>query len=219
MDFTSQDLFDPESTMHNTDLQPDCDSETPDFLLQDAQPAVTSPKPPAPPSHHADPCGTAVLPHVQFLQSLCALRRVEESSRGLESLWFQPDGDAASVLVESVCQLLDSVVQACRDPPPLGPRDLILHACQVVAQAMDLFCSQRLPTAEFLRRVEEPLRELTGMLLHCNQLSRVSTEIHREEPSACTHYFLINVTMWLPQMENEPSVRAAQLKGEIGPTF
>lgn len=168
-DTASQDLFGPESSVgYSTDLQPD--SETPELL-----PAVTSPQfPPGPSSHQGRPLWNAVLPHVQFLQSLCALHRVKGNDRGLESLWFGPDGDAGSVLVDSVCQLLDSVVAACRDPPPLGPRDLVLQACRVAARAADLFCSQRLPSVEFMRRVEESLRELTGMLLHCDQLSRVS---------------------------------------------
>lgn len=137
-----------------------------------------------------------MLPHVQFLQSLCALHRVAGNTRGLESLWFLPDGDAGSVLVDSVCQLLDSVVAACRDPPPLGPPDLVLQACQVTARAMDLFCSQKLPSVEFMRRLEEPLRELTGMLLHCNQLSRVSNGIYGEGMFTPTQYFLINVHSW-----------------------
>lgn len=100
-----------------------------------------------------------------FLRSLCALHRVEGNHEGLEALWFCPGGDAGSALVESVCQILDSVVTACRDPPPLGPPDLVLRGCQVAARALDLFCSQRLPPVEFRRRVEESLRELTAMLL------------------------------------------------------
>uniref|UniRef100_A0A8P4KQY7 Meiosis-specific, MEI4 homolog (S. cerevisiae) n=1 Tax=Dicentrarchus labrax TaxID=13489 RepID=A0A8P4KQY7_DICLA len=166
---STADLFGPESVAYSTDLQPDCDSETPELLLPDPEPAVPSPQLHLPSSPHRK----ALLPHVQFLQSLCALHRVEESSRGLESLWFRPDGGAGLVLVDSVCQLLDSVVAACREPPLLGPTDLVLQACQVAARAMDLFCSQRLPSVEFMRRVEKSLRELTGMLLHCNQLSGV----------------------------------------------
>nr|XP_046228883.1 meiosis-specific protein MEI4 isoform X2 [Scatophagus argus] len=131
------------------------DSETPGLLSRDPQPAVSAPQPPV-------PCS---LPHVRFLQLLCGLHR------GLEPLWFHPKGDGGSVLVDSVCQLLDSVVAACRDPPRLGPRDLILQGCQVAARSMELFCSQRPPSVEFMRRVEESLRELTGTLLHRNQLS------------------------------------------------
>ncbi|XP_038583253.1 meiosis-specific protein MEI4 isoform X3 [Micropterus salmoides] len=168
----SQDLFGPESTACSADPQSGCDSETPELLLPDHQPAVPSPQPPVPSSHHGGPRGNAALPHVQFLQSLCSLHRVDGDHRGLESLWFSSDVDVGSVLVDSVCQLLDSVVAACRDPPPLGPRDLVLQACRVAAGAMDLFCSQRPPSVEFMRRVEESLRELTAMLLHSNELSR-----------------------------------------------
>ncbi|XP_039981041.1 meiosis-specific protein MEI4 isoform X2 [Xiphias gladius] len=163
----SQDLFGP------SELQPGCDSETPELLQEVPQPSTSVPQPPIPSGHHGGPQERGMHPHVQFLQSLCALHRVQGSKRGLEALWFSPDGDAGSLLVDSVCQLLDSVVAACRDPPPLGPCDLLLQACQVAAQAMDLFCSQRLPSLEFTRRVEESLRELTGMLLHSNQPSRL----------------------------------------------
>ncbi|XP_031148916.1 meiosis-specific protein MEI4 [Sander lucioperca] len=168
MYIASQDLFGP-SEAYSAEPQPASDSETPELLQLEPQPAAAFPPPPVPSSHR----GVAALPHEQFLQSLCALHRVEENNRGLESLWFSPDGGVGSVLVDSVCQLLDSVVAACRDPPPLGPGDLILTACQVAARAMDLFCSQRLPSADFTRRVEESLSELTGLLLHSNQLSRL----------------------------------------------
>uniref|UniRef100_UPI0037E81578 meiosis-specific protein MEI4 n=1 Tax=Semicossyphus pulcher TaxID=241346 RepID=UPI0037E81578 len=169
----SQDLFGPGSVACSSDLQPGCDSETPELNPRDPQSALTSPQPPVPSGHQL----RSVLPHVHFLQSLCALHRVEGNSRGLESLWFCSDGDAGSVLVDSVCQLLDSVLASCRDPPPLGPADLVLQGCQVAARAMDLLCSRRLPSVEFMRRVEESLRELTGMLLHSNQLSRAAEKL------------------------------------------
>lgn len=189
-------MFDLKREACSANPQPECDSETPELLQQDAQPAVSSPQLPVPCSHHRCPGERPMIPHVQFLQTLCALHRVAGNNRGLESLWFRPDGDAGSVLVDSVCQLLDSVVAACRDPPPLGPPDLILQACQVTARAMDLFCSQKLPSVEFMRRVEESLRELTGMLLHCNQLSGVSNGICGEGMFIYTQYFLINVHSW-----------------------
>ncbi|XP_069371687.1 meiosis-specific protein MEI4 isoform X2 [Paralichthys olivaceus] len=162
---TSQDLFGP------AEPQPDCDSATPELFQEDPQPAASAPEPPTPSSHHE----RAMHPHVHFLQSLCALHRVEGNQSGLEALWFSPDGGAGSVLADSVCQLLRSVVAACRDPPPLGPRDLVLQACQVAARAMDLFCSQRLPSAEFMRHVEDSLREMTAMLLHRRQPCRLQT--------------------------------------------
>ncbi|XP_034755765.1 meiosis-specific protein MEI4 [Etheostoma cragini] len=169
MYIASQDLFGPGSEVYSAEPQPASDSETPELLQLEPQPAAAFPPPPVPLIHY----GTAVLSYEQFLQSLCALHRVEENNQGLESLWFSPDGGAGSVLVDSVCQLLDSVVAACRDPLPLGPRDQILTACQVAARAMDLFCSQRLPSVEFTRCVEESLSELTWLLLHSNQLSKL----------------------------------------------
>ncbi|XP_041832499.1 meiosis-specific protein MEI4 isoform X2 [Melanotaenia boesemani] len=154
-DDMSQDLFGPGSSVYSAELQPDGESETPKDLL-------TAPE--LPPRLLPSP-----FPHVCFLQSLCALHRVEGNRRGLEALWFSPDGDMVSVLVDTVCQLLDPVVAACRDPPALGPPDLVLQACQVAARAMELFCSQRMPSVELVRRVEEALRELTQMLLYSHQ--------------------------------------------------
>ncbi|XP_053193455.1 meiosis-specific protein MEI4 [Scomber japonicus] len=179
MEDVSQDLFGPLTETYSADLQQG--SETPDLMQQDFQPDISLPPPMLPSCHHADPQGSTMLPHMQFLQSLCALHRVGGSDKSLQSLWLGPDGDAGSVLADTVCQLLDSVVAASRDPPPLGPCDLVLKACQVAARAMDLFCSQRLPSAEFRTHVEESLRELTGMLLHSNQPSRLqATEMLTE---------------------------------------
>ncbi|XP_059212994.1 meiosis-specific protein MEI4 isoform X2 [Centropristis striata] len=163
MDNASLDLFGPASEAYSSG------SETPELLLEDPQPPIPFLEPPVPSIHHRSPVG--MPPHVQFLQSMCALHRVEGNHKGLESLWFGPDGDAGSVLVDSVCQLLDLVVAACRDPPPMGPVDMVLQACQVTTRAIDLFCSKRLPSVEFKRRVEESLSELTGLLLHSHQLS------------------------------------------------
>ncbi|KAG8011522.1 Meiosis-specific protein MEI4, partial [Nibea albiflora] len=181
-----------ESVGFSADLQPDSDSDTPDLLLGDLQPAIPSHQPPPPSLPSSDdggPRGKASLPHVHFLQSLCSLHRVTESSRGLESLWFHPDGGVDSVLVDSVCQLLDSVVAACRDHlPPPGPCDFVLEACRVAARAMELFCSQRLPSVEFVRRVEEPLTVLTGMLLHRNELSGVSKDPRGGDVSMLTKF-------------------------------
>lgn len=167
VDLASQDLFGPECVVHSAELQPDCDSETPELLpSMPFQRSADAPRPQERPLE--------ALPHVGFLQALCALQRVREDDRGLEPLWFHPDGEAGSLLEDSVCQLLASVVKACKDPPPLGPSDLGLQACRVVAQATDLCCSQRPPSAEFRRRVESWLEELTEMLLHHDLFSQVS---------------------------------------------
>nr|XP_033505173.1 meiosis-specific protein MEI4 [Epinephelus lanceolatus] len=171
MDDTSQYLFGPGSETCSIDLQ--SDSETPELLHQDPQLAITSPQPSVTSGCYRSLRGKAMPRHVQLLQLLCTLHRVKGNNRGLESLWFSPDGSAGSLLGDSVCQLLESVVAACRHLSPLEPSDVVLQACQVAAQAMDLFCSQRLPSVEFMGRVEECLRELTGLLLHSNQLSRL----------------------------------------------
>ncbi|XP_035473170.2 meiosis-specific protein MEI4 isoform X4 [Scophthalmus maximus] len=185
VDDASQDLFD------TSDAAPDCDSDTPELFLPDHQPAISLPepdpqaaislpRPPTPSCHYGRfPQEEALHSHVHFLQTLCALHRVEGSGSGLEALWFSPDGVGGageSVLADSVCQLLCSVAAACRVPAPpcvcLG--DLVPRACRAAARAMDLFCSQRRPSAEFTGRVEESLRELTGLLLHGDQPSEAA---------------------------------------------
>ncbi|XP_024858248.1 meiosis-specific protein MEI4 isoform X2 [Kryptolebias marmoratus] len=145
MDDLSQDLFGPGSLMS-------CDSETPDLLLQD------------PPR---SPGGAALRPHVHFLLSLCALHRV-----GVEARLFSPDGLSGSVLADTVCHLLRCVAASCGNPPAPGfPPDLVLRACQVAARALELLCSPRWPSVEFMRRVEELLKQLTEVLLHSKQPS------------------------------------------------
>lgn len=172
MDDPSQDLFGPGRVEFSKEPRPDCDSETPELFLHEAEPAAAS-LPPLVPCSHRDEA--ALHPHVQFMQSLCALHRVDGNSRAVEALWFGCDGDVGSVLADTVCQLLDSVAAACRDSSTLGSHNLLLKACQIAAQAMDLYCSQQLPSAELVRRVEEPLRELSGMLLHSDWPDGVST--------------------------------------------
>uniref|UniRef100_A0A667YZW8 Meiosis-specific, MEI4 homolog (S. cerevisiae) n=1 Tax=Myripristis murdjan TaxID=586833 RepID=A0A667YZW8_9TELE len=96
----------------------------------------------------------SMLLHMQFLQSLCGLRWAEGKDGGLEAAWLSSDEHAGSVLVDSVCQLLDSVVAACRDAPPLPPSALLLQACQVAARASDLCCSQNQPSAKILKKLK-----------------------------------------------------------------
>ncbi|XP_077949500.1 meiosis-specific protein MEI4 [Gasterosteus aculeatus] len=166
-DDASQDLFAPGGESHGGDSPPGSGSETPTLL----PPAFAPPRPPLPSGLPLRPGGEPSVPHARFLQSLCSLHRVDDGSRGLESLWFGPVGASSSVLPDSVCQLLDSVMALCRAPPPLGLGDGVLQACRVAARATDLFCSQRRPSLEFTRRVEESLAELMALLLHSSQLS------------------------------------------------
>lgn len=160
VDLASQDLFGPECGVQR-------DSETPELL-----PSVPLQR--SADTSHLPERPQEVFPHVEFLQSLCALQRVKGDDHGQEPLWFLPDADSGSLLADSVCQLLDSVVKACKDPPPFGPGEPVLQACRVVSQATDLFCSQRLPSVEFKRGVESSLAELTEMLLHRDWSSQVS---------------------------------------------
>ncbi|MEQ2222109.1 hypothetical protein ILYODFUR_022512 [Ilyodon furcidens] len=156
----SQDLFGGESPV----CVADCDSETPDLL----QPAA------APPSkHQRDSQRDALLPHMQFLQCLWSLQRLDSSSRGVEALCLTPEGDGGSVVAETICLLLDSVVAACKEPPVLPLSDHVLQACQVASRALDLICLPRWPSVDFMRRVEEPIIELTQILLHSKHPSRV----------------------------------------------
>ncbi|KAM4528718.1 meiosis-specific protein MEI4 [Fundulus diaphanus] len=160
----SLDLFAPVS---GADHPPDRDSETPDLLLQE---------PAAPPSTQRRDSGSdALRPHMRFLQCLCSLHRLDSSSTGVQAL--TPDGDGGSVVAQTVCLLLDSVVAACRDPPALAPPDLVLQACQVASRASELLCSAGRPSVDFMRRVEEPLRELTQMLLHSKHPSMVAGKL------------------------------------------
>ncbi|MEQ2210528.1 hypothetical protein XENOCAPTIV_015011, partial [Xenoophorus captivus] len=168
----SQDLFGRESPV----CIADCDSETPDLL---------QPAPPPPSKHQRDSQRDALLPHMQFLQSLWSLQRLDSSSRGVEALCLTPEGDGGSVVAETICLLLDSVVAACKEPPVLPLSDLVLQACQVASRALDLICSPRWPSVDFMRRVEEPISELTQILLHSKHPSRVS--------NVCMHLITIAV--------------------------
>lgn len=185
VDDTSPDLFSPGSAVGGADLQPNRISFEP--LTQD--PKLTIPTPQLLPF-----CQTNDS-HLRFLRSLCGLQQLKGNSRGQEALWFGHDGEMCSVFADTMCQLLDSVVAACRPPATVGPTDLVLQACQVAAQALDLFCSQRMPSVELLSRMEEPLRELTQMLLHSKQPSRVSNGIHEGAVFACMKYLVFTVAI------------------------
>lgn len=168
MDPASQDLFGPECLVDSTELQPD--SGTPELLPSTPfQESAESSHPQERPEERPP----QALAHLGFLQALCALHKVGGEGYGLEALWFPPEGRPGSLLEDSVTQLLAWVVRACKEPPLLGPGNLGLQACGVVAQATDLLCSQRPPSEDFRRRVETSLEELTEMLLHQDVLSQV----------------------------------------------
>lgn len=106
---------------------------------------------------------------MNFLQTLCSLQRVKGDSRGLEVLWLSPGGGsghgASSVLVESVCQLLEAVVGVCTHPGPHSPTPHVVEACDTAVRTMDLLCFLKLPTVEVRKQVEKTLTELTQALL------------------------------------------------------
>lgn len=95
-------------------LQPTQDSAEPPSA-QPAFPPVTTTHPQIPFSSlcEAGPRGKAMLLHMQFLQSLCGLNRVEWEAMGAEAGGFSLDRDKdRSVVADSVCQLLSCVVPA-----------------------------------------------------------------------------------------------------------
>ncbi|KAF7645524.1 hypothetical protein LDENG_00202550 [Lucifuga dentata] len=182
MDILSQDLIGPENDVN---LHPSCNTENQDV----AEPKTQQPEPPAaascpqpvfPSSHHDGLGGKALRNHIQLLQALCSLQRVAGRDSDLEVQWICPDGDAGSYFGDTVCQLLDSVVGACKEVLLVGPGDLVLQACQVAAKSIDVLCSQQQPSVAFLTHVEDSLRELANMLLRSSRLDRVSNEIHSE---------------------------------------
>ncbi|KAM4632858.1 meiosis-specific protein MEI4 [Polymixia lowei] len=144
--------------------------------LQPAPAPAPAPSSTSFPSWQGGARGRAALLHMRFLQSWCGLHRAEGKDGGLEGAWFGPDGDT-SVLADSVCQLLDWVAAAaaaCKTDPtlPSGAPFLLLQACQVAGRAVDLWGSHGQPSAEFVTRVEERLKELTRLLLCGDELNR-----------------------------------------------
>uniref|UniRef100_A0A4W5MTC1 Meiosis-specific, MEI4 homolog (S. cerevisiae) n=1 Tax=Hucho hucho TaxID=62062 RepID=A0A4W5MTC1_9TELE len=163
---------------NNTEtLLPTQDSAEPS--AQPAFPPVTTTHPQIPFSSlcEAGPRGKAMLLHMQFLQSLCGLNRVEGEAMGAEAGGFSLDRDKdRSVVADSVCQLLSCVVSASRDDRPLPPRSLLLQASRVVAQAVDHWLSHRQPSLLFVTGMEDSLKELTDILLRNGQLNRFQVQ-------------------------------------------
>uniref|UniRef100_A0A3B3DVY9 Meiosis-specific, MEI4 homolog (S. cerevisiae) n=1 Tax=Oryzias melastigma TaxID=30732 RepID=A0A3B3DVY9_ORYME len=191
VDATSEDLFCSGTLSCSADLQPNA-------FTQDSKLATPTP------AGRQLPFSQTHDSHVRFLRSLCGLQQLQGNSQGQEALWFGYDGEMCSVFADTVCQLLDSVVAACRHPPAVGPTDLVSQACQVAARALDLFCSQRRPSVELRSRVEEPLRELTRMLLHSKQPSRVSNGIHGDAVFTCMKYSFFTVAIMTTCECSEP---------------
>lgn len=184
MDYLSQDLIGPERDVCGVNLHPCCKAGN--GVTADPPAATSHPPPVFSSSRQGAPGGKVLHNHMQLLQALCGLHRVKGKDGDLEVQCVCPDGDAGSLFGDTVSQLLDSVVRACKEPLPVGPGDLILQACHVAVKSMDVFSSQQQPSVELMRHVEDALRELTAMLLHCGQPNRVSHMIDREVVFACT---------------------------------
>ncbi|CAB1340386.1 unnamed protein product [Coregonus sp. 'balchen'] len=157
---------------NNTEtLLPTQDSAEPS--AQPAFPTVDTTPPQIPFSSlcEAGSRGKAMLLHMQFLQSLCGLNRLEGEAMSVEAGGFSLDKDR-SVVADSVCQLLSCVVSASRDVRLLPPHSLLLQACRVVAQAVDHWLSHRQPSLLFVTGMEDSLKQLTDVLLCNGQLNR-----------------------------------------------
>ncbi|KAL0967296.1 hypothetical protein UPYG_G00250420 [Umbra pygmaea] len=148
-------------------LPPDSDSEPPVF------PLVTTTPPQIPFSRLCEvgAQGRAMLLHTQFLQSLFGLDRVEGEAVWARGLSPGRDGDGA-VVADSLCRLLTCVVAASRDASDQPVRSLVLHGSRVAAQALECWLALRQPSMQFVGHMESALKELTGMLLHNDQLNR-----------------------------------------------
>lgn len=127
-----------------------------------------------PPTANGNQQDRALLSHTRFLQNLCGLRKLD--ARGL-----CPDGHGhgGSLVWDSVCQLLGSLVPASGDDPCHLRQPLLLQAAQVACQAVDEWQAHSKPPQGFLAQAEDCLKEITHHLLNNSQLNRVG-RVHVE---------------------------------------
>ncbi|XP_067272847.1 meiosis-specific protein MEI4 isoform X2 [Pseudorasbora parva] len=107
-----------------------------------------------------------MLKHMQFLQCLSGLRRVETSLCG--------DGD---VVWDSVVQMLDSVVEVFRQAnvgQPLHHPEQLHQATQLVAQTLSRGETRHGCSVQHFCKVEYLLKEMTSLLLTSQQLNAFS---------------------------------------------
>ncbi|XP_062407516.1 meiosis-specific protein MEI4 [Sardina pilchardus] len=132
-------------------------------------PIPTRPGQPHFPPPSSDPRENALLSHMQFLQNLCSLRKL--GTRGLSL------GGSGTVVWDSVCQLLGSLVPAAsRDVQCHLQQALLPQASQVAAQVVDEWRAHCKPPGSFLTQAEDCLKKLTGHLLNNTQLSRFRSQ-------------------------------------------
>ncbi|XP_062324516.1 meiosis-specific protein MEI4 isoform X2 [Osmerus eperlanus] len=179
MDVFSQDLMGSFNYQLNSDMDSGCGTEnsteallptrscTDTSVRQFLPPAVSGPQLPSFTPSEGFPQGKSLLLHMHFLQSVCALRRVgcEDGVNAAEL-----SASDSSVVGDSVCQLLSSVVGICRGSLP--PPPLLRQAACVAAQAMEYWNPPRRPPGPVVIQGEDALKELVGVLLDNDQLNR-----------------------------------------------
>uniref|UniRef100_A0A8C9QLN4 Meiosis-specific, MEI4 homolog (S. cerevisiae) n=1 Tax=Scleropages formosus TaxID=113540 RepID=A0A8C9QLN4_SCLFO len=126
-----------------------------------SQPILSAGILPLIPTATSDNCERALLLHTQFLQNLAGFQWLATSDRN------------SSVVIDSVCQLISCLMAILKDPGTLPPTPLLRRAAQVTAQTVDSFCGPAF--GKLVERVEDCLKELTGLLLKLSQLDQVRT--------------------------------------------
>ncbi|XP_069042251.1 meiosis-specific protein MEI4 [Lepisosteus oculatus] len=116
----------------------------------------------------------AVHFHTKFLRNVLGLRRIKELGNAT------PDPLASdqnySIIRDSVCQLLDCVSFLYRDCEAVLPSSLLLEAGQAVAGAVEQGTSCEQACTQFVKKMEEFLKEFTSLILENNQLNRFQTQ-------------------------------------------
>lgn len=110
-------------------------------------------------------CG--LVKHMRFLQCLSGLRR------DYGPLCVDDDDE---VVWDSVVQLLDCVLEVFRQAhvgQPVHHPELLRHATQVMAQTLGGGKTDRWPSLERFKRVEDLLKEMICLLLTSHQVNEV----------------------------------------------
>ncbi|XP_018599064.2 meiosis-specific protein MEI4 [Scleropages formosus] len=127
-----------------------------------SQPILSAGILPLIPTATSDNCERALLLHTQFLQNLAGFQWLATSDRN------------SSVVIDSVCQLISCLMAILKDPGTLPPTPLLRRAAQVTAQTVDSFCGPAF--GKLVERVEDCLKELTGLLLKLSQLDQFQVQ-------------------------------------------
>ncbi|XP_028809263.1 meiosis-specific protein MEI4 [Denticeps clupeoides] len=130
----------------------------------DGHPPATASLRPRFPGGASDPMAA----HMQFLQNLCGLRK-------LDACWH-PLAEEGSVAWDSAGQLLRSLVSAYKDGRTPTQQALLLQASQVAAQALDQCRPCSGPSRLFITHAEDCLKELAEHLLSNSHLNRFTSQ-------------------------------------------